>query len=139
MPAKKPQRSNKPTSTQPLTTQKSPAPKIDARHQLDRRGWLESGRWVNTTSSNVAGIAYSKEERRLFVQFHSGKIYYYIDVPLRIAGELYGAGSIGIYLSRNIKGKYTYVGPLSSVPIPRPGTRREVREGEVEEFERSSE
>ncbi len=116
-----------PTTPVPLTAQISPAPKVDARHRLDVKGWLASGRWVNVSSSNVSGIMYRAGEKRLFVQFKSGSIYYYLEVPAAVARDFFTASSMGIFLHRRIKGKFTHVGPLSTTPAEQGGVRAEER------------
>lgn len=96
------------------------APKIDRRHRLDAGGWIESGRWANVSSSNVAAIMFDQLRQRLYVQFlpstkfPSGSVYYYLDVPDDIAVEIFNAGSIGVYLNRVIKPRFTAAGPFAS-------------------------
>lgn len=64
---------------------------------------------VDVKSSNVSGIAYKESERLLSISFLNGSRYVYIDIEKEHYEELLKADSIGSYLYRNIKGKYSYV------------------------------
>jgi hypothetical protein len=63
---------------------------------------------IPVTSSNVEAIGYDENSQTLQVEFKNGSNYQYFDVPERIFNELRGAGSIGAYLSTNIKGSYRF-------------------------------
>lgn len=60
-------------------------------------------------SSQLLGFGYDSEREILAVQFHSGAIYHYFDVPPEIHSGLIAAESKGSYFIRNIKrGPYRY-------------------------------
>lgn len=63
---------------------------------------------IPVTSSNVEAIGYDGDSQTLQVEFKNGSTYQYFDVPERIFDELRDAGSIGAYLSSNIKGVYRF-------------------------------
>jgi hypothetical protein len=58
-------------------------------------------------SSNVISIGYDEKTSVLIVEFISG-VYQYYDVPKDIHESLISSGSIGAYLHRNIKNKFSY-------------------------------
>jgi hypothetical protein len=58
-------------------------------------------------SSNVISIGYDEKTSVLIVEFISG-VYQYYDVPKDIYESLISSGSIGAYLHRNIKDKFSY-------------------------------
>ena len=60
------------------------------------------------TSSNIAEVGYDPNNRIIEVQFNTGAIYQYFDVPQQVYDELMGASSKGGYVNSNIKGKYRY-------------------------------
>lgn len=59
-------------------------------------------------SSNVAGMQYSRKTKTLSVVFTDFNQYEYYNVPRNLADGLRKAESKGKYLSKEIKGKYTY-------------------------------
>jgi len=60
------------------------------------------------SSSNVAAVGYDADSLVLEVEFNSGGVYQYYDVPSFVYDELMGGGSVGTYLNQNIKGTYTF-------------------------------
>jgi KTSC domain len=72
---------------------------IEERKTMDREP-------VN--SSTVASVGYDPETLTLEVEFLSGALYQYFDVPENEANGLVGADSVGKYLNDNIKGRYRY-------------------------------
>ena len=60
-------------------------------------------------SGNIARISYEKSSSTLEIEFHSGAVYQYFDIPLNIYQEFMGAGSKGQYFAAHIKGYYRYV------------------------------
>jgi hypothetical protein len=60
------------------------------------------------SSSNIAEVGYDENSRVLEVQFTSGIVYQYFDVPPQIYAEMMQAGSAGQYLNANIKGNFRY-------------------------------
>lgn len=62
----------------------------------------------SVSSSNIAEVGYDESSRVLEVQFTSGIVYQYFDVPPQIYVEMMQAGSAGQYLNANIKGNFRY-------------------------------
>jgi KTSC domain len=61
------------------------------------------------SSSDVASVGYDPLSSTLEVEFHSGGIYRYFNVPERHYLNLTsGAGSVGRYLNAEIKNVYRY-------------------------------
>ena len=58
------------------------------------------------SSSNLAGVGY--ENGTLYIQFHSGGLYRYANVPLSVYQGLLSASSKGRYFHANIKDSYAY-------------------------------
>ena len=59
-------------------------------------------------STVVAHYRYDPEKLILTVQFVSGLIYEYLDVPAKVYEEMMLSRSKGIYLNKYIKGSYDY-------------------------------
>ena len=60
-------------------------------------------------SSNISSIGYDEGSNTLEIEFHSGGIYQYFDVPIGIHQGIMGAGSKGQYFAQHIKGYYRFV------------------------------
>jgi hypothetical protein len=54
-------------------------------------------------SSNLSSIGYEATSQTLEIQFHSGHVYQYSEVPVTIYNELMSASSHGKYFDRFIK------------------------------------
>ena len=63
---------------------------------------------VSVNSSNVDSVGYNPDSLTLEIEFNSGDIYQYYDVPEYIYDELISAGSVGQYLNQNVKNNYSY-------------------------------
>ena len=63
---------------------------------------------TSVSSSNIDSIGYDSGSQTLEVEFNSGAIYQYYDVPEYIFDELLCASSAGSYLSQNVKNTYSY-------------------------------
>lgn len=61
------------------------------------------------TSSNVASVGYDASTLTLEVEFTSGSIYQYFDVPETVYQEFISSESVGAYLNQHIKNSYRYV------------------------------
>ena len=61
---------------------------------------------IPVPSSNIVTIGY--EENTLYVQFHSGTLYAYYNVPESVYHALMTAPSHGKYLAAHVKGHYAY-------------------------------
>lgn len=60
-------------------------------------------------SSMLAAVTYDEPSQTLFVEFNSGRIYAYINVPHSVCTELLSAESAGQYFNREIRPKFEYV------------------------------
>lgn len=63
---------------------------------------------ISVNSSNVAAIGYDQSTATLEVEFRSGSVYQYFDVPESAYQELMSAASVGGYLNTVIKQGYRY-------------------------------
>jgi hypothetical protein len=62
----------------------------------------------NVSSSNIKSIGYDRESQTLEIEFNSGGIYHYFNVPVAIYENLMSASSHGKYLHQNIKDVYQF-------------------------------
>jgi len=60
------------------------------------------------SSTNLASVGYDSETRTLRVEFKSGAVYEYYNVPEAEYQGLIDASSKGSYFHQNIKGRYSY-------------------------------
>lgn len=63
---------------------------------------------IPTESSSVASVGYDSRSKTLEVEFTSGSVYRYFDVPESEYRGLLGADSVGRYLNQSIKSTYRY-------------------------------
>ena len=63
---------------------------------------------VPVRSSNVSSVGYDAGAKILEVEFHSGSIYHYFNVPEHLFHDLLSASSHGKYLNAYIKASYAY-------------------------------
>lgn len=63
---------------------------------------------IPVTSDSIAAIGYETKTQTLEVEFVSGSLYQYFDVPQRVHEALMQADSKGSFLNGNIKGVYRY-------------------------------
>ncbi len=61
------------------------------------------------TSSFIVSVGYSPEHKLLDVEFSSGDIYRYFEVPPDAHERLVAAPSLGLHLNRSIKNRFNYV------------------------------
>lgn len=59
-------------------------------------------------STVIADIKYDAARKSLRIEFVSGTVYEYLDVPEETVHSLKTAGSKGSYLNRHIKGHFAY-------------------------------
>lgn len=59
-------------------------------------------------SSNLASIGYNRQVRALEIEFHSGAIYRYRDVPHDVFDGLMKAESKGRFFVQKIRGRYSF-------------------------------
>lgn len=62
---------------------------------------------VNVGSTNLASVGYEVDTETLEVEFSTGRIYEYYQVPAHVHQELMSASSHGIYFNANIKNDYS--------------------------------
>ena len=60
------------------------------------------------TSTSIASIGYDARTRMLDVEFRSGAIYRYLQVPNAVASGFKNAPSKGGYFVRHIRGKFAF-------------------------------
>jgi hypothetical protein len=61
---------------------------------------------VNVISSNINSVGYEESSNTLEIEFKSGSIYQYSNIPQEVYNELLQASSIGRYFIRNIRDTY---------------------------------
>ena len=59
-------------------------------------------------SSNIASVGYDQLDGILEIEFNSGAIYQYENVPYRVYDVMMKADSVGKYFNVHIKSKYNY-------------------------------
>jgi hypothetical protein len=59
-------------------------------------------------SSNVYAVGYDEQVQMLEVEFHSGSIYQYANVPLTVYRQFMRADSKGKFLNAVVKKTYSY-------------------------------
>jgi len=65
--------------------------------------------WIETPeSSNITRIGYDMSSQILGVEFKTGSVYHYYDVPEPVFEQMKAAGSKGQFLAQSIKGTYRY-------------------------------
>jgi hypothetical protein len=64
---------------------------------------------IQVVSGNIRSIGYDTDKRILEVEFKSGSIYQYSNVPEHEYEGLLNASSKGRYLNNHIKDRYTYI------------------------------
>lgn len=65
-------------------------------------------RMVPVSSSNLESVGYDPDTRILRIQFHSGGLYEYYNVPRYIHAGLMSAASHGEYFHEYIRDVYSY-------------------------------
>ena len=64
---------------------------------------------IPVESSNIKSIGFDEDSSTLEIEFLSGTVYQYFDVPFPVYEGLMEAGSKGQYFAQNIKGQYRFV------------------------------
>lgn len=59
-------------------------------------------------STNIRSVGYDPESNTLEIEFHSGSVYQYYNVPQTIYDELMRASSHGSYFHKHIRTKYKW-------------------------------
>jgi len=63
---------------------------------------------VSVSSSNIASVGHDDPTQTLEVEFLSGAVYEYYDVPEHVYQELIGASSVGRYFAQRVKNIYGF-------------------------------
>lgn len=58
------------------------------------------------SSSNIASVGYDEDKRLLEIEFNTGAVYQYDDVPKNVFDGLMNAPSVGSYFNAEIKPSY---------------------------------
>ena len=61
---------------------------------------------IAVQSSNIRSVGYDPESGTLEVEFNSGSVYQYLNVPKGEYETLMNASSKGRYFNRSVKGEY---------------------------------
>ena len=67
---------------------------MSARHQVE--------------SSSIASVGYSRAQEQLEIEFQSGSLYCYFEVPQAVYEDLRGAESVGRYFNAYVRPHYSY-------------------------------
>ena len=81
----------------------------DSKRTKAGGGSAKNGEWVFVQSSNINALAYDEEENSLYVNFHSGGVYEYLNVPYYVYRDFLGASSKGKFFFWRIKDKFQWV------------------------------
>jgi hypothetical protein len=65
--------------------------------------------WQFVQSSNINALAYDEEENSLYVNFHSGGVYEYLNVPYWVFKDFLSAPSKEKFFFWRIKDKFQWV------------------------------
>jgi hypothetical protein len=60
-------------------------------------------------SSNLRAVSYDESKKNLEIEFHSGIIHQYQNVPSKIHTDLMSASSVGIFYTEKIKNRFRSV------------------------------
>jgi hypothetical protein len=63
---------------------------------------------VSVSSSNIATVGHDEPTQVLEVEFLSGALYEYYDVPEYVYQELISASSVGSYFAQRVKNSYSF-------------------------------
>ena len=62
----------------------------------------------SVSSSNVSSVGYNYSENTLYIEFKTGAIYKYYDVPEHVYLQLLSVSSVGSYIWSDIRSIYAY-------------------------------
>jgi KTSC domain len=63
----------------------------------------------SVASSAISSVGYDERSSVLEVEFESGAVYDYFDVPPKVYNDLLNASSKGQFVSRRIRDRYPFV------------------------------
>lgn len=61
----------------------------------------------SVNSSMIASIGYETSSSTLEIEFNSGTVWQYFDVPENVYYDMTNSGSLGNFFNTNIKGQYS--------------------------------
>lgn len=64
---------------------------------------------IQVFSSAISSVGYDEQRSVLEVEFQSGAVYDYLNVPLKVWEDLQAADSKGRFVSRHIRDHYSFV------------------------------
>src|SRR5256714_14982043 len=76
------------------------------RSAAGRIRWMRRRRVESTT---VRSVGYERRSRTMEIEFQSGTVYQYVDVPARVYEEFWRAESKGKYFNCEIRDLYAFV------------------------------
>jgi KTSC domain len=62
--------------------------------------------WITVDSSVFEAVAYLGEERLLYLKFHGGRVWQYLDFPAHQYDEFLASESLGRYFGKHTRGKF---------------------------------
>lgn len=68
---------------------------------------------ITVESRAIASVGYDDEARMLRVEFRSGSVYHYLEVPRSVFEWLLRTPNKGVFVARQITGRYAF----ESVPL----------------------
>lgn len=80
-------------------------PLKESRRRRIKEGWVDRR---PVQSSNIRSVGYDQGAMVLEIEFHTGGVYQYIDVPRSVYDGLLRAPSKGSYFHSHIKERYRY-------------------------------
>lgn len=63
----------------------------------------------SVNSSNIAAIGYDEKNKVLEIEFNTGSIYHYLNLPKKLADDLLKASSIGRFFNKEIRNERPFV------------------------------
>src|SRR5258708_4171928 len=84
--------------TKAVPTDRNLAPKIRRNQNISLEHWLVANICVSTISSNVNKIKFDPGDRKLWVEFHGGRVGYYQEVDSEVARKMFISTSMGKYV-----------------------------------------
>jgi hypothetical protein len=63
---------------------------------------------ISVQSQSLQAVGYDEPQRTLFIQFITGKLYRYSEVPRATFAALLAAPSKGTFFNEEIRGRYSY-------------------------------
>lgn len=80
--------------------------RIPVGHRNERQQSLSFMERQAVSSSNIASVGYDENLQLLEVEFHSGLVYQYMNVPSVVFTQLMEASSVGQFFNTYVKNAY---------------------------------